>query len=86
MKAALPLVRLPANAGIYRFGTPTPAPRSSAILRFPSKGWTIRHAKGDGGAKQGWAVVGDAEGRRLAVEACSSYGLGEVGSLIPDSA
>lgn len=65
MKSALPLVRLPPNAVSHRFGTPPTAPRSTALLRFPSSGWTIDTPNS---SKQGWAIVGDAEGRRLAVE------------------
>jgi hypothetical protein len=70
MKSPLPLVRLPANAAIHRFGTPTSAPRSSALLRLGQEGWTIDQQAGV--PKQGWAIVGDAEGRRLAVDARAS--------------
>ncbi|KAK4684046.1 hypothetical protein P7C73_g6157, partial [Tremellales sp. Uapishka_1] len=62
--AKLPLVRLPANATIHRFGTPNPSPASSALLRFGKEGWTIRRDT----SKEGWAIVGDAEGRKLAVD------------------
>ena len=67
MKSPLSLVRIPPNASIHRFGTPTTAPRSSALLRFPVQGWTIDRQT-DRTVPQGWAIVGDAEGRRLAVE------------------
>ncbi|WVW86198.1 hypothetical protein I302_108240 [Kwoniella bestiolae CBS 10118] len=62
MSKHLPLVKLPSNALIHRLGSSTPTP-STALLRFPSKGWTIDKSK-----KEGWAVVGDSEGRKLAVE------------------
>ncbi|WVR07654.1 hypothetical protein IAU60_004696 [Kwoniella sp. DSM 27419] len=66
---ALPLVRLPPNAVVHKFGTPTSAARSSGLLRFGDKGWTINAQTAAGGPKsEGWAIVGDAEGRRLAVE------------------
>ncbi|EIW72011.1 hypothetical protein TREMEDRAFT_25255 [Tremella mesenterica DSM 1558] len=58
----LPLVRLLPHAGVYRYGTPTTSP-SAAILRLADKGWTISQAP-----KEGWAVVGDTDGRKLAVE------------------
>jgi hypothetical protein len=66
MSARLPLVRLPANTLIHRFGNPSNA-AESAILRFPSVGLTIRQGSKDG-VPQGWAIVGDGEGRRLAIE------------------
>lgn len=62
MSKALPLVNLPARTAVYRFGTPSTASRASALLRF-EQGLTIPR---DG--RQGWAIVGDGEGRRLAVE------------------
>lgn len=62
MSKALSLVRLPAQTAIHRFGSPAHASRSSALLRF-DQGLTIPR---DG--QQGWAIVGDGEGRRLAVE------------------
>ena len=65
-KLAVPLVNLPPSAAIHRFGTPGSAARSSALLRFPPSGWTINRKEEV--SKQGWAIVGDAEGRRLAVE------------------
>ncbi|KAK8853244.1 hypothetical protein IAR55_003946 [Kwoniella newhampshirensis] len=72
MPKPLPLVRLPPNALVHRFGTPTSAPRSSALLRFSEQGWTISPSSTSSSSSQnkteGWAVVGDAEGRRLAVE------------------
>ncbi|WWD19660.1 hypothetical protein CI109_104122 [Kwoniella shandongensis] len=74
MPRTLPLVRFPPNALVHRFGTPASAPRSSALLRFSQQGWTISPSPssssvpGTQGKKEGWAVVGDAEGRRLAVE------------------
>ncbi|WVR00160.1 hypothetical protein IAU59_007302 [Kwoniella sp. CBS 9459] len=74
---SLPLVRLPSNALIHKFGSPSTS-RASALLRFPKEGWTIAHGsrtdsvlgeKGKGKRKvEGWAIVGDAEGRKLAVE------------------
>jgi hypothetical protein len=63
MSRVLPLVRLPAKASVFRFGAVTSPP----VLRLGDEGWTI--AK-DG--KTGWAIVGDAEGRRLAVEVSSA--------------
>lgn len=66
---SLPLVRLPSQATIHRFGTPPSSPRSSALLRFGEIGWTISRE-----AKQGWAIVGDSEGRRHAVEVCFGSG------------
>jgi hypothetical protein len=62
MSKALPLVRFPANTAVYRFGARSDAARSEAILRF-DKGLTIPKT-----GKSGWAIVGDGEGRRLAVE------------------
>lgn len=55
-----PLVQLPANAQVISFGT---GRAGDALLRFPAAGWAI-----DDAAAEGWAVVGDADGRRLAVE------------------
>ncbi|WVF72968.1 hypothetical protein IAT40_007786 [Kwoniella sp. CBS 6097] len=75
----LPLVRLPPNALIHKFGSPNASP-ASALLRFPKEGWTIAHGndgeatpkdvnEGRGKRKaEGWAIIGDAEGRKLAVE------------------
>lgn len=62
---SLPLVRLPSKAVVHRFGAPTSAPPSSALLRFPAQGWTINR---ESAKPEGWAIVGDAEGRKLAVE------------------
>ncbi|WVQ66959.1 uncharacterized protein L199_005150 [Kwoniella botswanensis] len=62
MSRSLPLVRLPSNALIHRFGSPNTS-SANALLRFPSQGWTINRSK-----REGWAVVGDSEGRKLAVE------------------
>jgi len=62
MSKALPLVKIPSNATIHRFGSPSTSV-ASAILRFPKEGWTIPRSE-----RAGWAVVGDGEGRRLAVE------------------
>lgn len=65
---SLPLVRIPAATSVHRLGTSSLAP-SSAILQFGQQGWTIpRSARQDGRQRQGWAIVGDAEGRRLMVE------------------
>jgi hypothetical protein len=58
----LPLVRFPAQTTVHRFGAPSSANRASALLRF-DKGLTIPKE-----GRQGWAIVGDGEGRRLAVE------------------
>ncbi len=65
MSRHLPLVRLPPKATIHRFGTPSTAPRSSALLRFPEQGWEITR---DPEKPRGCAIVGDAQGRRLVVE------------------
>ncbi|WWC94911.1 hypothetical protein V866_001763 [Kwoniella sp. B9012] len=62
MSRSLPLVRLPSNALIHRFGSPNTS-SANALLRFPSQGWTINRSN-----REGWAVVGDSEGRKLAVE------------------
>ncbi|KAK6909386.1 hypothetical protein I203_103403 [Kwoniella mangroviensis CBS 8507] len=62
MSKPLPLVKLPSNALIHRFGSPNTS-STNALLRFPTQGWTINKSK-----KEGWAVVGDSEGRKLAVE------------------
>ncbi|ORX40598.1 P-loop containing nucleoside triphosphate hydrolase protein [Kockovaella imperatae] len=61
----LPLVRLPPNATIHRLGTASTARKELALLRFPPAGWTIDR---DTTPARGWAIVGDSEGRRLAVE------------------
>jgi hypothetical protein len=65
MSRHLPLVRLPPNATIHRFGSPSTEAPSSALLRFPAQGWQITR---DRVKPPGWAIVGDAEGRRFAVE------------------
>lgn len=65
---AVPFVRLPPSARVFPLGTPSTASDESALLKFPSKGWTIN----DGG-KEGWAILGDAEGRKLAVEVGSRW-------------
>lgn len=62
--SSLPLVKLPPKAVVHRFGAPTSAP-SSALLRFPAQGWTINK---ESAKPEGWAIVGDADGRKLAVE------------------
>ena len=64
MTTPLPLVRLPASATIHRLGSASLA-RNTAVLRFPSAGWTIDR---DEARPRGWAIVGDSEGRRLAAE------------------
>jgi hypothetical protein len=61
MSKVLPLVRFPAQTAVYRFGAKSSL-RSEAILRF-DKGLTIPRE-----GRHGWAIVGDSEGRRLAVE------------------
>lgn len=61
-----PHVRLPANATVFPFGTGR-ADATKALLRFPDEGWTI-----DDSNTEGWAIVGDSEGRRLAVEVSTS--------------
>jgi len=66
MKA--PLVRLPPSARVFPLGV-AKLEDKNAILKFPEAGLTIR----DGG-DDGWAIVGDAEGRRLAVEVSRSCG------------
>ncbi|ODN99033.1 hypothetical protein I350_07185 [Cryptococcus amylolentus CBS 6273] len=65
MPNKLPLVRIPPQALVHRFGAPASAPRSSALLRFSDDGWTINRQVVK---PEGWAIVGDAEGRKLAVE------------------
>jgi len=67
IKKALPYVRIPAKSAVYRFGTPVTALDSQALLRFDKSGWTV-----DRNSEEGWAVVGDSEGRRLVVEVCFS--------------
>jgi hypothetical protein len=62
MSKALPLVRFPVRTSVHRFGAPSGASRSSALLRFDD-GLTISRE-----GRQGLAIVGDGEGRRLAVE------------------
>ncbi|TXT10882.1 hypothetical protein VHUM_02387 [Vanrija humicola] len=56
-------VQLPPAATVHPFGSAQAAEAKDALLRFPADGWRI----GAGGS-EGWAIVGDAEGRRLAVE------------------
>ena len=63
---SLPLVRIPASTSVHRLGTSSLAP-TSAVLRFGQTGWTIPRSSAKDG-RQGWAIVGDAEGRRLMVE------------------
>jgi hypothetical protein len=58
-----PLVRLPPSARVFPLGTANVQDDKNALLRFPEQGLTI----GDGG-EEAWAVVGDAEGRRLITE------------------
>lgn len=69
----LPLVRIPGGTTIYRLGAGNLDARS-ALLRFGQKGWTISQSTVDssGRTTEGWAIVGDAEGRRLAVEVRSN--------------
>jgi hypothetical protein len=64
--STLPLVRFPARTAVYRFGAPATASRGNALLRF-EQGLTIPKE-----GRQGWAIVGDGEGRRLAVEVSHS--------------
>lgn len=80
MKNPLPLVKLPPSAAVYRFGTPHAAPTSTALLRFPSSGWTVDSPESS--CKQGWAIVGDVEGRRLAVEASVPPGKGQLRAVM----
>ncbi|WOO82323.1 putative ABC transporter ATP-binding protein [Vanrija pseudolonga] len=61
--AAKPHVQLPPAATVHPFGSAQAAEAKDALLRFPEAGWRV---SGDG--SEGWAIVGDAEGRRLAVE------------------
>jgi len=75
MSKVLPLVRFPAQTAVYRFGAKSLA-RSEAILRF-DEGLTIPRE-----GRHGWAVVGDSEGRRLAVEVRTSHFWDEVSKLI----
>ncbi|WVO18555.1 hypothetical protein L204_106274 [Cryptococcus depauperatus] len=65
----LPLVNLLPKTVVHRFGTPASAPPSSALLRFPIQGWTISR---EPTKPEGWAVVGDAQGRRLIVDTLQS--------------
>ena len=62
-----PLVRITPSAAVYRYGTPTTS-LAAAALRFPPGGWTISPILPDNGNKEGWAITGDAAGRRLAIE------------------
>ncbi|WWC72044.1 uncharacterized protein I206_106004 [Kwoniella pini CBS 10737] len=62
MSKSLPLVRFPPNALIHRLGSPNTS-ISTALLRFPEQGWTINKDN-----KEGWAIVGDSEGRKLAID------------------
>jgi hypothetical protein len=79
----LPLVRLPPFAAIHRFGTPISAPRSAALLRFPQQGWTINQPLDV--KAEGWAIVGDAEGRKHIVEVtCTSCWLNILMSSLRD--
>ncbi|WWC64550.1 uncharacterized protein I303_107160 [Kwoniella dejecticola CBS 10117] len=66
MSGHLPLVRFPPNALIHRLGSPNTS-KSTALLRFPERGWTI-NTNSESNKKEGWAIVGDSEGRKLAVE------------------
>lgn len=59
-----PLVHLPQKARVFPLGTGK-VDETKALLRFED-GWVIDDTK-----KEGWAVVGDSEGRRLAVEVSS---------------
>ena len=65
MARHLPLVRLPPNTTVHRFGTPVITSNPSPLLRFPEQGWEITRVPRDA---RGWAILGDAEGRRLIVE------------------
>ena len=68
MVPRLPLVRLPPCATVHKLGAASLTP-STALLRFGDKGWTIPHgSESKGSSRAGWAIVGDSEGRRLAVE------------------
>lgn len=58
-----PFVRLPPSAKVYALGTAANPTDDAALLRFPEQGWTVN----DGGS-EGWAIVGDSEGRKLAVD------------------
>ncbi|GMK56684.1 hypothetical protein CspeluHIS016_0305240 [Cutaneotrichosporon spelunceum] len=57
-----PLVHLAPSARVLPFGT-AKVEDKDALLRFPEAGWNINE---DG--EEGWAIVGDGPGRRLAVE------------------
>ena len=67
----LPLVRLPSFASIYPLGAPTSISATSALLRFGEVGWTVNQGR-SGGQHEGWAIVGDGEGRRATVEVSQS--------------
>ncbi|CAD6577152.1 MAG: hypothetical protein TREMPRED_001871 [Tremellales sp. Tagirdzhanova-0007] len=69
MARHLPLVRLPPNTTVHRFGTPVITSNPSPLLRFPEQGWEITRVPRDA---RGWAILGDAEGRRLIVETLQS--------------
>lgn len=70
----LPLVRIPAQSAIHKYGASANPPRAQSLLRFNERGWTINPVNGaEAGSKkkpEGWAVLGDGEGRRRIVEVC----------------
>lgn len=61
-------MKLPPLTTVHRLGAATLDPES-ALLRLSKKGWTIPFSSaGARGSRDGWAILGDSEGRRLAVE------------------
>lgn len=64
--APIPYIRLPPKARVHPFGT-AKLEDKNALLKFPAEGWLVNE-----GGEEGWAIVGDAEGRRLAVEVSQS--------------
>lgn len=65
----VPFIRFPKQARIVPLGTPTQNEEKDALLRFPDKQWIVNN-----GGDEGWAIVGDAEGRRLAIEVSRAAG------------
>ncbi len=59
----VPLVRMPPSARVLPLGS---VGEDQALLRFPEPGWKVNE-----GGEEGWAIVGDSAGRRLAVEVSS---------------
>lgn len=59
----VPFIRFPKQARVVPLGTPTNIEDKDVLLHFPDKQWVVKN-----GGDEGWAIVGDAEGRRLAIE------------------